>query len=145
MLAEIKGNCLGFDKNKSKEGDLVYIDNVRLSLLNEDEVRALITVMSGTFDGITIPEAGGLDVGHLFQSFIKSGTSFKLIGRIGDGKSNGIILKIPIDGADLFESGYSIDDLSHRQSRNHRNLQGKSLSIEPSQLVRILSNKRQDG
>lgn len=111
MLADIKRNCLDFDKEKRDEGDLVYIDNVRLSLLNEDEVRTLITVMSGTFDGITIPEAGGLDVGHLFQSFIKSGTSFKLIGRIGDGKSNGIILKIPIDGADLFESGYSIDDL----------------------------------
>ena len=111
MLADIKRNCLDFDKEKRDEGDLVYIDNVRLSLLNEDEVRTLITVMSGTFDGITIPEAGGLDVGHLFQSFIKSGTSFKLIGRIGDGKSNDIILKIPIDGADLFESGYSIDDL----------------------------------
>ena len=111
MLADIKGNCLGFDENKSKEGDLVYIDNVSLSLLDEDEVRTLITVMSGTFDGIQIPEAGGLDVGHLFQSFIKSGTSFKLIGRIGDKKSNDIILKIPIDGADLFESGYSVDDL----------------------------------
>lgn len=111
MLADIKRNCLDFDKEERSEGDLVYIDNVHLSLLNEDEVRTLITVMSGTFDGITIPEAGGLDVGHLFQSFIKSGTSFKLIGRIGDGKSNDIILKIPIDGADLFESGYSIDDL----------------------------------
>lgn len=111
MLAEIKRSCLNFGGNERKEGDLVYIDNVRLSLINEDEVRTLITVMSGTFDGITIPEAGGLDVGHLFQSFIKSGTSFKLIGRIGDGKSSDIILKIPIDGADLFESGYSIDDL----------------------------------
>lgn len=111
MLADIKRNCLAFGKEERSEGDLVYIDNVRLSLLNEDEVRTLITVMSGTFDGITIPEAGGLDVGHLFQSFIKSGTSFKLIGRIGDGKSGDIILKIPIDGADLFESGYSIDDL----------------------------------
>ena len=111
MLADIKGNCLGFDENKSKEGELVYIDNVSLSLLDEDEVRTLITVMSGTFDGIQIPEAGGLDVGHIFQSFIKSGTSFKLIGRIGDKKSNDIILKIPIDGADLFESGYSVDDL----------------------------------
>lgn len=111
MLAEIKGNCLDFDKEERSEGDLVYIDNVRLSLLNEDEVRTLITVMSGTFDGITIPEAGGLDVGHLFQSFIKSGTSFKLIGRIGDEESSNIILKIPIDGADLFESGYSVDDL----------------------------------
>lgn len=111
MLADIKRNCLDFGKEERSEGDLVYIDNVRLSLLNEDEVRTLITVMSGTFDGITIPEAGGLDVGHLFQSFIKSGTSFKLIGRIGDGQSNDIILKIPIDGADLFESGYSVDDL----------------------------------
>lgn len=111
MLADIKRNCLNFYKEERSEGDLVYIDNVRLSLLNEDEVRTLITVMSGTFDGITIPEAGGLDVGHLFQSFIKSGTSFKLIGKTGDGKSNDIILKIPIDGADLFESGYSIDDL----------------------------------
>lgn len=50
-------------------------------------------------------------MGHLFQSFIKSGASFKLIGRIGDEESNNIILKIPIDGADLFESGYSVDDL----------------------------------
>lgn len=111
MLAEIKRNCLSFGENERKEGDLVYIDNASLSLLNENEVRTLITIMSGTFNGITIPEAGGLDVGHLFQSFIKSGTSFKLIGRIGDGKNNDIILKIPIDGTDLFESGYSVDDL----------------------------------
>lgn len=111
MLAEIKRNCLGFDKEKRAEGDLVYINNASLSLLNEDEVRTLITIMSGTFNGITIPEAGGLDVGHLFQSFIKSGASFKLIGRIDDGKNNDIILKIPIDGTDLFESGYSVDDL----------------------------------
>lgn len=117
MLAEIKGYCLGFDENERKEGNLVYIDNVSLSLLNEDEVRTLITIMSGTFDGITIPEAGGLDIGHLFQSFIKSGTSFKLIGKIEDANSanasnsSDIILKIPIDGTDLFESGYSVDDL----------------------------------
>lgn len=117
MLAEIKGYCLRFDENERKEGDLVYIDNVSLSLLNEDEVRTLITIMSGTFDGITVPEAGGLNVGHLFQSFIKSGTSFKLIGKIEGGNSaNGsgssdIIVKIPIDGTDLFESGYSVDDL----------------------------------
>ena len=65
----------------------MYIDNVSLSLLNEDEVRTLITIMSGTFDGITVPEAGGLNVGHLFQSFIKSGTSFKLIGKIEGGNT----------------------------------------------------------
>lgn len=111
MLSEIKRNCFRFDEDGSKEGDLVYIDDVSLTLLNENEVRALITVMSGTFNGIKIPEAGGLDVGHLFQSFIKTGTSFKLVGKIGNGKSGDIILKIPVGGADLFESGYSVDDL----------------------------------
>ena len=34
MLADIKRNCLDFNKEERSEGDLVYIDNVRLSLLN---------------------------------------------------------------------------------------------------------------
>lgn len=128
MLAEIKGYCLRFDENERKEGDLVYIDNVSLSLLNEDEVRTLITIMSGTFDGITIPEAGGLDVGHLFQSFIKSGTSFKLIGKIEGANSvisSNIIVKIPIDGTNLFESGYSVDDHLSARSASSEFVKGK--------------------
>lgn len=42
MLSEIKANCFRFDKSSSKEGDLVYIEDVSLTLLNENEVRTLI-------------------------------------------------------------------------------------------------------
>lgn len=111
MLSDIIARCNIFEGNSVNEGDLVYIDDVNLELLNEDEVRALVTIMTGTFDGFTVPEAGGLDIGHMFQSIVKAGASFKLRGEAGHGRGGPILLKIPIDSGSLFESGYSIDDL----------------------------------
>ena len=67
--------------------------------------------MTGTLDGFTVPESGGLDIGHMFQSIVKAGASFKLRGEAGHGCGGPILLKIPIDSGSLFESGYSIDDL----------------------------------
>jgi hypothetical protein len=111
MLSDIIARCNIFEGSSANEGDLVYIDNVNLELLNEDEVRALVAIMTGTFDGFTVPESGGLDIGHMFQSIVKAGASFKLRGKAGHGCSDPILLKIPIDSGSLFESGYSIDDL----------------------------------
>lgn len=111
MLSTIIDHCENFESGSAKEGQLVYVENVNLRLLNENEVRALATVMSGTFNGIIVPEAGGLDIGNMLQSFIKTGASFKLRGSASDNAKDDILLKIPIDGTDLFESRYSIDDL----------------------------------
>ena len=111
MLSDIIARCNIFEGNSVNEGDLVYIDDVNLELLNEDEVRALVAIMTGTFDGFTGPESGGLDIGHMFQSIVKAGASFKLRGKAGHGCGGPILLKIPIDSGSLFESGYSIDDL----------------------------------
>ena len=111
MLSAIIARCNIFEGNSVNEGDLVYIDDVNLELLNEDEVRALVAIMTGTFDGFTVPESGGLDIGHMFQSIVKAGASFKLRGKAGHGCGGPILLKIPIDSGSLFESGYSIDDL----------------------------------
>ena len=111
MLSDIIVRCNIFEGNSVNEGDLVYIDDVNLELLNEDEVRALVAIMTGTFDGFTVPESGGLDIGHMFQSIVKAGASFKLRGKAGHGCGGPILLKIPIDSGSLFESGYSIDDL----------------------------------
>lgn len=111
MLSDIIARCNIFEGNSVNEGDLVYIDDVNLELLNEDEVRALVAIMTGTFDGFTVPESGGLDIGHMFQSIVKAGASFKLRGKAGHGCGGPILLKIPIDSDSLFESGYSIDDL----------------------------------
>ena len=111
MLSDIIARCNIFEGNSVNEGDLVYIDDVNLELLNEDEVRALVAIMTGTFDGFTVPESGWLDIGHMFQSIVKAGASFKLRGKAGHGCGGPILLKIPIDSGSLFESGYSIDDL----------------------------------
>ena len=111
MLSTIIDHCADFKKSSAKEGDLVCIEGISLTLLNENEVRALATVMSGTFNGIKVPEAGGLDIGSMLQSFIKTAASFKLRGSTKESTTNDILLKIPIDSADLFESRYSIDDL----------------------------------
>ena len=111
MLSDIIARCSIFEGSSANEGDLVYIDNVNLELLNEDEVRALVAIMTGTLDGFTVPESGGLDIGHMFQSIVKAGASFKLRGEAGHGCGGPILLKIPIDSGSLFESGYSIDDL----------------------------------
>lgn len=111
MLSDIIARCNIFEGNSANEGDLVYIDDVNLELLNEDEVRALVAIMTGTLDGFTVPESGGLDIGHMFQSIVKAGASFKLRGEAGHGCGGPILLKIPIDSGSLFESGYSIDDL----------------------------------
>ena len=40
MLSDIIARCSVFEGNSANEGDLVYIDDVNLELLNEDEVRA---------------------------------------------------------------------------------------------------------
>ena len=114
MLADIIEYCSTLPDGTAQEGALVYVENVSLSLLNESEVRGLIPVMMGTFDGLNVPQTGGLDLGHMLQSIVKAGASFKMRGKLSDNNkeaSKSILLKIPIDGSNLFESRYSIDDL----------------------------------
>lgn len=101
-----------------KEGELVYIADVSLELLNENEVRSLIVIMNGTLNGVVIPEAGSLDVGRMLQSLLKDGACFKLKGKTtiskpknGKTKDIATLMKIPLDGGDMFESGHTIDDL----------------------------------
>lgn len=110
MLSDIMQHCTVVGSKVPNEGALVYIDSVKLELINEDEVRAMMTVMSGTFNGMLIPDAGNLDIGHMMQSLIRSGASFKLEGR-RDSRVNPLYMKIPLDGEELFESKYTIDDL----------------------------------
>lgn len=69
-----------------------------------------MAIMSGTFDGITVSDAGDLDIGHMMQSFIGDGAAFKLRGNRARRRTP-LYAKIPLDGEEMFESGYTIDDL----------------------------------
>ena len=81
MLADIMEHCKAPESGTTlAEGDLAYIGDVSLELINEEEIRGIMAIMSGTFDGITVSDAGDLDIGHMMQSFIGDGAAFKLRG-----------------------------------------------------------------
>lgn len=111
MLFDVMRHCKAPEDGAAlAEGDLAYIGDVTLELINEEEVRGIMAIMSGTFDGITVPDAGNLDIGHMMQSFIGNGAAFKLRGKREEGATP-LYAKIPLAGEEMFESRYTIDDL----------------------------------
>jgi hypothetical protein len=92
-----------------EEGSLIKIDNVILSLENEMELRTVKLFANGSFKGMKIPQAGGLDINNLFNSIFKD-YSYKLKGQV-KGKDTKILIKIPLTFESEFESSYSVDDL----------------------------------
>lgn len=96
-----------FDKSL-KEGSLIRVENVKLSLENETELRTVKLFSNGTFKGLKVPGAGGLDINNLFNSIFKD-YSYKLKGKVND--ENAILIKIPLTFENEFENLYSVDDL----------------------------------
>lgn len=92
-----------------KEGELIQIDNVNLSLENEAELRIVKMFTSGSFKGLTVPGANGLDITNLFNSMFKD-YAYKMKGEL-DGLEDELLIKIPITFESEFESSYSVDDL----------------------------------
>ena len=108
ILSEVLEKCKGTKKGLIfKEGDLVRIDNVNLSLENEEELRIVKLVTSGMLNGLQIPEANGLDLNNIVNSVFKD-YSYKIKGNFNNEK---ILFKIPLSFENEFESKYSIDDL----------------------------------
>ena len=88
--------------NNLEEGSLIKIDKVRLSLENEAELRTVKLFTSGSFKGLNIPGANGLDINNLFNSMFKD-YSYKMKGVIND-VSDELIIKIPLTFESEFES-----------------------------------------
>lgn len=97
------------DLNNIKEGELIQLDNVNLSLENEAELRTAKLITSGSFKGFSIPDTNGLDVNNLFNSMFKDYT-YKMKGSIA-GSEDELLVKIPFTFESEFESSYSVDDL----------------------------------
>ncbi len=111
ILSEVMDKCeviTSFPEGMS-EGQLVRIDNVSLSLENETELRTVKMFSNGSFKGMKLPEAGGLDVNNLFNSMFKD-YSYKLKGEIAE-STDKLLVKIPLTFESEFESLYNVDDL----------------------------------
>ena len=111
ILSEVMEKCkeIKRDFKQVEEGQLVRIDNVSLPLENEKELRTVKMFSNGSFKGMRLPEAGGLDVNNLFNSMFKD-YSYKLKGKIKDSKDE-ILIKIPLSFESEFENLYNVDDL----------------------------------
>lgn len=111
ILSEVIGKCKCvfscFDG--VAEGQLVRVDNVSLSLENEMELRTVKMFSNGSFKGMRLPDAGGLDINNLFNSMFKD-YSYKLKGELDNG-SEKLLIKIPLTFESEFENLYNVDDL----------------------------------
>lgn len=92
-----------------KEGSLIKIDNVNLTLENEPELRTVKLFTSGSFKGMNIPGANGFDINNLFNSMFKD-YAYKMKGVIAE-STDELLVKIPLTFESEFESSYSVDDL----------------------------------
>ena len=111
ILSEVLDKCenVQSDFNRVKEGQLVRIDNVSLSLENEHELRTVKMFSNGSFKGLRLSEAGGLDINNLLNSMFKD-YSYKLKGELKDSEEK-VLVKIPLTFESEFENLYSVDDL----------------------------------
>lgn len=91
-----------------QEGELLRIDNVKLSLENEDELRIVKFINSGAFKDLVAPSTNGFDMNNLFNSMFKD-YAYKIKGSFN--RDDNILIKIPLTFESEFESSYSVDDL----------------------------------
>lgn len=107
LLRNILGKCIKINKEKKPhEGDLVYIDNVKLSLINEKELRAFKMLRNDAIKGL---QYEGLDLNNLISSLLND-YSYSITGESSNLDSK-ILMKIPMMYGNEFENLYTIDDL----------------------------------
>lgn len=105
----IQNSSLINDFGGIQEGELIKLDNVKLSLENEAELRTVKLFSNGTFKGMVVPGANGLDINNIFNSMLKD-YAYKIKGVVDD-KNERVLIKVPLSFENEFESSYGVDDL----------------------------------
>lgn len=113
LLRQIVEKCtvrsslrLGKDNNDcANEGDLVKIDNIRLKMLDEENLRQILMLRRDALKGFRIE---GMEINNLISSILQD-YSYVLYGGLPSGEE--IVLKIPMEVESEFENKYCVDDL----------------------------------
>jgi len=110
ILNEVVQTCRTVEQfDDFKEGELIKIDDLKLSLENEDELRIVKFINSGALKDLVAPGTNGFDINGIFNSMFKD-YAYKIKGELG-GQDENILIKIPLTFENEFESSYSVDDL----------------------------------
>lgn len=89
------------------EGDLIKVDNVNLQILNEENLRELKIFRSNALKDFRVD---GVDVNNLITSMLKD-YSYLLYGKMPN-SSEKVVIKIPMELENEFESNYNVDDIT---------------------------------
>lgn len=109
ILDDVVKKCNTIDSFENiDEGELIKLDNVKLALANESELRIIKLFNSGAFKDF-LPDTNGLDINSLFNSMFKD-YAYKIKGEVV-GSETKMLIKIPLTFESEFESSYSVDDL----------------------------------
>ena len=109
VLSDVIQNCITPNNiNDVKEGQLLRIDDVRLGLINELELRAVKLASSGAFKDAPFMKFEGVDLSNALNSMLKD-YAYKIKGITRNDAP--LLMKIPMTFESEFESLYSIDDL----------------------------------
>lgn len=106
LLKEIERKCKKYDEKTIHEGDLVKIDNVKLTIYEQNNLREIQLLRKDALKGFSVQ---GLDVNNLISSML-SDYCYVLTGKI-DNNEREIILKIPMELNNEFENKYNVYDL----------------------------------
>ena len=110
LLRRIIEQCNSFKSfDDLSEGDLTKIDNVKLEILDEESLRQFLVLRRDALKGFRVE---GMEVNNLVNSMLQD-YAYVLKGEItlDGGKTNEIIIKIPLDIQSEFENKYNINDL----------------------------------
>ena len=106
LLKRIVERCKKLQKfDQLKEGDLIKIDNVVLNILNEENLRQILMLRKDALKGFRVE---GMEINNLISSILQD-YSYVLYGTLEN--RDEIVIKIPLEIQNEFESKYNINDL----------------------------------
>lgn len=86
---------------------LIKIDNLKLSILDEETLRGILVLRKDALKGLLVE---GFEVNNLISSMLQD-YSYLLKGIFNDENNNAIILKLPLEIENEFENKYNVSDL----------------------------------
>jgi hypothetical protein len=90
--------------SNAQNGQLIKIDDVNLSLVNEEETRQIKLVKQGVLDKFIHED---ISIGEVMKPMLND-YSYQLIGKK---ENENYLIKIPANSENEFENNYTIDDL----------------------------------
>lgn len=109
LLNEIYSRSTTVDNfSKVSEGDLIKINNIKLKIVNQENLREFKLFRSDALNGLQVE---GVEISNIFNSMLKD-YAYILSGKLEKEDKVEVAIKIPMELENEFENKYTVDDLT---------------------------------